>query len=202
MGDSMGRARRLDWRRSVSRVVGLFRSLMEGRSEDVPNWTVDSIDKVLLMWPTSTEATFFHLSRLYRYGFRLKATAESDSKDLSLYEFFADGEIYRPDAGSLKRRSLSVNLGSKGETSGPLQLGQCRMGRAKPVLEALGFSELDTSESSAIQFAGVGGESWIFIDTRPDLFRREVSLTVAARLAEKTVRPVKPKRARDEGPSL
>ena len=176
----MGRARRLDPKKSWSKFVGLFSGLMEGRSEESPIWHLDSVDKVILMWPKSDEATFSHLSRLYRYGFRLRA----ESRGLSLFEFFADGEIYRPEIRSSKINTLPQNLVASSEGTSSLRPGQCRTGRAKPVLEALGFPELDTAESHAVQFAGVGGESWIFIDTRPDLFRREVSATVAAQLAE------------------
>lgn len=186
----MGRAGGLRWRESWAKVVGLFRGLMEGRTEDVPRWNVDSIEKVILMWPSQGEASFAHLSRLYRYGFRLKPEGKFEGKPaqqgLSLYQFFADGEFYRPEAGSGKYKSLRVDLVAKGDGSAPLRLGQCRMGRAKPILEALGFSEFDTTESYAVQFAGVGGESWIFIDTRPAVFRREVSTAIAAKLAAKS----------------
>jgi hypothetical protein len=63
------------------------------------------------------------------------------------------------------------------------------------VLKALGFPDLDSSDSFAIQFAWSKSERWIFIDSRPELFRRETAAGLAEKMAQVSV-------VHEEGPAL
>jgi hypothetical protein len=201
----MGRSRR------IARLFGFVRHLLEGKRDlsiESP-WALDSLQKVLVMWPepesilstsdrkhgafvarkkavrnaavakSTADATFVHLRRLFRYGFRL--TVKKDG--LRMRQFFADGEIYRPEGYSRESSELIADLAHIANEQNTLRVGQCRVARAKPVLNALGFPDLDSAESFALQFAGLCGERWIFIDSRPELFRREIAAALAAKLA-------------------
>lgn len=180
----MGRSSRL------SRFFGFVRQLLDGKRSDADArspWRLDDWQKVVVMWPTielqsteKSEATFAHLRRLFRYGFRLSAVNEA----MWLREFFVDGEIYRPDSFSRESQQLIPELASLASKEQPLRRGQCRVAPAKPVLKALGFSEFDSAESFALQFVGLDDERWIFIDSRPELFRREIAAALAAKLAQ------------------
>ncbi len=206
MGASMGRSGRL------IRIFSFVRHLLEGRREDTADhspWILDNLQKVLLMWPvpdavaaspqkesafvarkkavknaalanSTGDATFAHLRRLFRYGFRLSVKKDG----LRLRQFFADGEMYRPEGYSRESVDLLTDLAHLANEQSALRVGQCRVARAKPVLKALGFPDLDSAESFALQFAGLNGERWIFIDSRPELFRREIAAALAAKLAE------------------
>lgn len=204
-----------------SDALTFIRNLLEGKREETARspWILDSLEKVMLMWPSvetlvsasavrarspkaqtaaakeAGDAIFVHLRRLFRFGFRLSV----DVDGLRLRRFFADGELYRPEGYSETSNALLADL--TGEKN-PLRVGQCRVARAQPVLNALGFPDLDTNDSYAIQFAWVGDERWIFIDSRPELFRREIAAAIAAKLAEVENR-LKLKFAKPpEGPSL
>lgn len=195
----MGRASRL------KNVFVFIRHLLEGKRDETQNhsfWHLDSLEKVLSMWPqlppkspaddlkklskngtqvgAVSDAAFLHLRRLYRYGFRLSVT----NGDMRLRQFFADGELYRPEGYARESTELIADLAHLANEKNALKVGQCRVARAKPVLRALGFPDLDSAESFAVQFAGLGGERWIFIDSRPEVFRRETAAAIAAKLAE------------------
>lgn len=194
MGASMGR---------ITSALNFIRHLLEGKKEDQGRapWMLDSFEKVSVMWPdvqsgdskSAADATFVHLRRLYRYGFRLTLAKDG----LRIRQFFADGELYRPEGYRQESEALLADLAHHN-----LVIGQCRAARAKPVLKALGFLDLDTSESYAIQFAALGGERWIFIDARPEVFRRETAAKVAAKLSEVNDRLKRPSSPRAPEPSL
>lgn len=204
----MGRTRRL---------IGFIRQLLEGRNEQDPRpaWILESVEKVLSTWPADelarpsydrkskqrAEHVFAHLRRLYRYGFRLNVADDG----WRLRQFFADGTIYRPEGYSSESAALLADMSEDDgtDTKKPMQAGQCRIARAKPVLKALGFPDLESANADAIQFAAFGEERWIFIDSRPELFRLEAAAAVAARLArdESNVRTEPRSRlSRGEGP--
>jgi hypothetical protein len=167
----------------------------------------------MMMWPVAPhgpvsgpvneqlygDAVFAHLRRLYRYGFRLTVAKDG----LRLRQFFADGEIYRPEGYSRDSRALLADLQHMAQGESPLRIGQCRVARARLVLKALGFPDLDSTDSFAVQFAWSDSERWIFICSRPEVFRRETASVLAAKFA--TLFRAKPETnfvAREEGPSL
>ena len=203
----------------IASALSFIRHLLEGKKEERGRtpWLLDSFEKVLLMWPelesleyepgsrrskSASEkypvadvanVTFAHLRRLYRYGFRLTVSKDG----LRIRQFFADGELYRPEGYRHESEALLADLAPHN-----LVVGQCRAARAKPVLKALGFLDLDTPDSYAIQFAALAGERWIFIDSRPEVFRRETSAKVAAKLAQVHERLSQITASPLEGPSL
>lgn len=186
MGASMGR---------ITAAISFVRHLLEGKKDEQERapWMLDGLEKVLSMWPEpelaeqgaksskksheveAANLTFAHLRRLYRYGFRLTISGDG----MRIRQFFADGELYRPEGYHKESEALLADLAHHN-----LVVGQCRAARAKPVLKALGFLNLDTPESYAIQFAALAGERWIFIDSRPEVFRRETSAKIAAKLSQ------------------
>lgn len=200
MGASVGR---------ISDGLNFVRQLLEGKREERerPVWLLDSLEKVMLMWPTLEsvvpelretsktnrgrasrktqeavtkamgDAIFAHLRRLFRCGFRTSV----DVDGLRLRQFFSDGEVYRPDGYSSESVALIAHMAKE---KSPLRIGQCRVAPAGPVLRALGFADLAKKDSYAIQFAWVGDERWVFVCERPELFRREIAATVAAKLTE------------------
>ncbi len=194
----MGRTSRL------GRLIDLVRGLLEGnREEDLlrPHWHLDSLEKCLAMWPeipitknsaamgVTGDVVFAHLRRLYRFGFRLSSDQKSGTKgiagrDLRLRQFFADGEMYRPEGYSRGSSALIANFAHLADSGNALRVGQCRVAKAGPVLRALGFPKLDGADAFAIQYGGIGLEHWIFIDSRPDIFRRETSAAIAKKLGE------------------
>ncbi|CAN5686520.1 hypothetical protein BH10BDE1_BH10BDE1_00800 [soil metagenome] len=206
----MGRTRRLEIFARLSDTLNFVRTLLEGRHEETLRspWILDSLEKVITMWPpmvhgqSDGDTTFAHLRRLYRYGFRLTIAKNSkNAKDgLRLRQFFADGEIYRPEGYSQDSAALLADLAHLAQETNPLRPGQCRIARARPVLKALGFPDLDSPDSFAIQFAWPKSERWIFIDSRPELFRRETASGLALKLASSSAIAVV--ESRDEGPSL
>lgn len=189
--------------------LNFIRQLLEGKREETPRstWMLDSLEKVMLMWPTLEnlnvvkavrtrgpdsgrgrkaqmlatkemgDAIFAHMRRLFHYGFRLSV----DVDGLRLRQFFADGEVYRPEGYSHESVALIAHLAKE---KNPLKIGQCRIAPAGPVLRALGFASLDTKDAYAIQFAWPGDERWVFVDSRPEIFRREIAASVAAKLTE------------------
>jgi hypothetical protein len=213
MGDSMGGKRGLGVFARLSDSLHFLRRLLEGQREESlrPPWMLDTLEKVLAMWPVAphaqvtgqlnTESTFAHLRRLYRYGFRLTVAKDG----LRLRQFFADGQIYRPEGYSRDSVELLADLQHLAKEKNPLKPGQCRVARARPVLNALGFPDLDSAESYAVQFAWSKTERWIFIDSRPELFRRETAAGLAAKLAmvlEPRPVPGAEPIHRNEGPAL
>lgn len=224
----MGRSSR------IVRLFGFVRHLLEGSGQDDSRndspWMRDNLQKVLSMWPVveelkpsgtesafgarkkavrnaaitmaTADATFSHLRRLFRYGFRLSV----EQGQLRLRLFFADGKMYRPEGYSRESQELIADLAHLANGSGEsLRVGQCRIARAKPVLRALGFPDLDSEDSFALQFAAVGSERWIFIDSRPELFRREIAAALAAKFAESESAlnaKIEYRLESDEGPQL
>lgn len=173
----------------ISNTLNFLRSLLDGRQDENSRapWFLDDIEKVLKMWPEGSlklgeariqdEAAqvFFHLRRLYRYGFRLSVSADG----LRLRQFFADGEVYRPEGYRHDSAALLADV------SGPrIEVGQCRAALAKPVLKALGFSEFNEKDSYAVQFGAPNEERWIFLDSRPEVFRRQIAWQIAEKLLE------------------
>ncbi len=195
MGASMGR---------ITDAVNFLRSLLDGRQDEHARapWLLDDIEKVLKMWPepslkssdlrAADEAgrVFFHLRRLYRYGFRLSVSSDG----LRLRQFFADGEVYRPEGYRHDSEVLLAHVSGRA-----MEVGPCRSAPADSVLKALGFSGLDKKDSSAIQFGAPNSERWIFIDSRPDVFRRQVASQIAEKLLEIETRLTIPY---EKGPEL
>lgn len=195
MGASMGR---------ITDAVKFLRSLLEGRQDEHARapWLLDDIEKVMKMWPEASVKSgdarnadeagkvFFHLRRLYRYGFRLSVSNDG----LRLRQFFADGEVYRPEGYRHDSEALLANVSGR-----TLEVGQCRAAPAESVLKALGFAGLDKKDSSAIQFGAPNSERWIFIDSRPEVFRRQTASQVAEKLLEIKTR-LKPRY--EKGPEL
>ncbi len=190
----MGRAGRLDIFAPFRDALGFIRNLLEGHRdhESRSPWLLDDLEKVLAMWPATGETRpakpqgeeiFQYMRRLFRYGFRLSVPRDGEDDGLRLRQFFADGELYRPEGYSRESRALIAELSHLAQEKNALLPGQCRVARARPVLKALGFPDLDSPDSFAIQFAWDANERWIFIDSRPEVFRREIAAALAKKFA-------------------